>query len=96
MLIRLVAARVAFAVELGVSCVSMGGRGVMTTVEQRVEVRGITRAKAPEPALTDTAIRGERYWSPEFLRLEQDALWPRVWQVAGRVDQVPTPGDYIT
>ena len=66
------------------------------TAEHRVEVRGITRAKAPEPALSDTTIRGERYWSPEFLRLEQDALWPRVWQVAGRVDQVPEPGDYIT
>ena len=29
-------------------------------VEVPVGVRGITRAKAPEPALSDTAIRGER------------------------------------
>lgn len=54
--------------------------------EQRIEVRGITRAKAPEPTLSDSSIRGERYWSADFLRQEQEALWPRVWQVAGRVD----------
>ena len=23
-------------------------------------------------------------------------MWPRVWQVAGRVDQIPEPGDYVT
>jgi phenylpropionate dioxygenase-like ring-hydroxylating dioxygenase large terminal subunit len=65
-------------------------------IEQPVTVVGTTRAKAPEPELTDTPIVGERYWSPEFARLEADALWPRVWQVAGRVDQIPEPGDYVT
>ena len=65
-------------------------------VEQQVEVRGITRAKAPEPELGTEPISGDRYWSPEFARLEADALWTRVWQVAGRVDQIPDPGDYVT
>ena len=65
-------------------------------IEQSVTVRGTTRDKAPEPELTDVAIRGERYWSPEFARTEADSLWPRVWQVAGRVDQIPEPGDYVT
>ena len=37
-------------------------------IEQPVAVRGTTRDKAPEPALTDTAISGDRYWSPEFAR----------------------------
>jgi phenylpropionate dioxygenase-like ring-hydroxylating dioxygenase large terminal subunit len=64
--------------------------------DQPVEVRGITRAKAPEPELTEHAISGERYWSPEVARREAEALWPRVWQVAGRVDQIPEPGDYVT
>ena len=27
---------------------------------------------------------------------EFDASWPQVWQVAGRIDQVPRPGDYVT
>ncbi|MFK8024156.1 MAG: aromatic ring-hydroxylating dioxygenase subunit alpha [Ilumatobacter sp.] len=61
-----------------------------------VEVRGITRAKAPEPDLSGAAITGDRYWSPEWAQREADALWTRVWQVAGRVDQVPEPGDYVT
>ena len=57
---------------------------------------GITRAKAPEPELTGRPITGERYYSAEFAQAEWDALWPRVWQVAGRVDQIPNAGDYVT
>ena len=45
-------------------------------IEQQVAVRGTTRAKAPEPELTDTAIRGERYWSPEFARREEVRYHP--------------------
>ena len=58
--------------------------------------RGITREKASEPALSDRPIGGDRYYSPEFFQQEWECLWPRVWQVAGRVDQVPNPGDYVT
>ncbi len=65
-------------------------------IEQPVAVRGTPRTKAPEPALSTNAIRGERYWTPEFARQEEEALWPRVWQVAGRVDQIREPGDYVT
>jgi phenylpropionate dioxygenase-like ring-hydroxylating dioxygenase large terminal subunit len=65
-------------------------------VEESVAVRGTPRDKAPEPELSANSIRGERYWSPEFATREWEALWPRVWQVAGRVDQIPEPGDYVT
>ena len=58
--------------------------------------QGISREKAPEPELSDRPIAGDRYYSPEFAEQEWQALWPRVWQVAGRVDQLPNPGDYIT
>lgn len=64
--------------------------------DESVIVRGTPREKAPEPVLSDTPIRGERYWSHEFAAKEFEALWPRVWQVAGRVDQIPEPGDYVT
>lgn len=57
---------------------------------------GTPRDKAPEPELSDTPITGERYWSAGFAEREWDALWPRVWQVAGRVDQLAEPGDYVT
>ena len=65
-------------------------------VDQPVHVRGTPRDKAPDPVLSDDPITSERYWSPEFARQEFDALWTRVWQVAGRVDQIPEAGDYVT
>ncbi len=70
----------------------------MTDMASRpVEIRGIDRTKAPEPELgTDPIIFGHRYTSPEFAEREWDHLWTRVWQVAGRVDQVPEAGDYVT
>lgn len=36
----------------------------------------------------------DRYTSAEFARLENQKLWPKVWQVACRVEDVPNPGDY--
>jgi phenylpropionate dioxygenase-like ring-hydroxylating dioxygenase large terminal subunit len=63
---------------------------------RQVVVTPTPRDKAPEPALTAHRIGGDRYWSPEFARREAEALWPRVWQIAGRVDQLPEAGDYIT
>jgi nitrite reductase/ring-hydroxylating ferredoxin subunit len=38
----------------------------------------------------------EAFVSPEYARAEADRLWSRVWQVAGRVEEIPKPGDYIT
>jgi len=57
---------------------------------------GIPRTKAAEPDLSDTPITGDRYWTQEFAEREWSSLWPRVWQIAGRVDQIPKAGDYVT
>lgn len=57
---------------------------------------GITRAKAPEPEFGTAPITGDRYYSQDFAQREWDCLWPRVWQIAGRVDQIPEAGDYVT
>jgi phenylpropionate dioxygenase-like ring-hydroxylating dioxygenase large terminal subunit len=40
-------------------------------------------------------IPKDRYLSREFLDLELEKLWPRVWQVACREEQIPDPGSYI-
>ena len=37
-----------------------------------------------------------RHTSVEFHDLEQEHLWTRTWVIAGRVEDVPEPGDYIT
>jgi phenylpropionate dioxygenase-like ring-hydroxylating dioxygenase large terminal subunit len=53
---------------------------------------------APQPAFLPDApyrIPAERYTSPDFARLENERLWPKVWQVACSVDHVAAPGDAI-
>ena len=72
------------------------GHAVTSTEETIVHLTGISRDKAPEPELSGTAVTGDRYYSRDFAQQEWDALWPRVWQVAGRVDQIPEAGDYLT
>ena len=36
-----------------------------------------------------------RYTDPGFARLEHEHLWPRTWQMACRLEEVPSPGDYV-
>jgi phenylpropionate dioxygenase-like ring-hydroxylating dioxygenase large terminal subunit len=40
-------------------------------------------------------ISYERYVSRDWLRLEKERLFPRVWQVACREEEIPNPGDYV-
>jgi len=35
-----------------------------------------------------------RYVDRDFAKLEAELFWPRVWQMACRLDQIPNPGDY--
>jgi carnitine monooxygenase subunit len=43
------------------------------------------------PALIPAA----RYYDEEFYRLECERLWPNVWQMACRLEQIPNVGDWI-
>jgi len=38
----------------------------------------------------------EAYTSVEYARAEGHKLWSKVWQHAGRVEEIPNVGDYIT
>jgi len=40
-------------------------------------------------------IPAERYYDPEFFELERQHLWPRVWQMACRLEEIPEIGDYV-
>ena len=46
-------------------------------------------------ALGKAFIPKDRYLSREFLDMEMERLWPRVWQIACRGDRVAKPGDYV-
>jgi phenylpropionate dioxygenase-like ring-hydroxylating dioxygenase large terminal subunit len=46
-------------------------------------------------AVDDPAfVARERYLDPGFAALERDRLWPRVWQMACRLDEIPSAGDF--
>ncbi len=37
----------------------------------------------------------ERYFDPDFYQMEADLLWPRVWQMACRLEEIPEAGDFV-
>ena len=43
----------------------------------------------------DGFLPKERYTTPEFMDLEFERLWPRVWQIAGREEELGAPGAFI-
>src|SRR5438093_12177819 len=40
-------------------------------------------------------IPTKRYYDEEFYRLECEHLWPHVWQMACRLEQIPEVGDWL-
>jgi len=40
-------------------------------------------------------IPSRRYFDAEFFELERERLWPRVWQMACRLEEIPKTGDWI-
>ncbi len=40
-------------------------------------------------------IPKQRYYDPEFYALENELFWPRVWQMACRLEELPKPGDFV-
>ncbi|MBV1687916.1 aromatic ring-hydroxylating dioxygenase subunit alpha [Novosphingobium sp. G106] len=40
-------------------------------------------------------IPAERYYDPHFFELEKEKLWPHVWQMACRLEEIPEIGDYV-
>jgi phenylpropionate dioxygenase-like ring-hydroxylating dioxygenase large terminal subunit len=38
----------------------------------------------------------EAFLSSDYARAEKEKLWPRVWQMAGREEDIPNVGDYFT
>jgi phenylpropionate dioxygenase-like ring-hydroxylating dioxygenase large terminal subunit len=46
--------------------------------------------------ITDPAfVPRERYSDQEFFELENEKLWPHVWQMACRLEEIPEVGDFV-
>lgn len=54
-------------------------------------------ATVAEREVTRESVRisGDNYLSAEFMAEEKKHLWPKVWQVACREEEIPKAGDYI-
>src|SRR6187401_1732588 len=51
--------------------------------------------KAPDPDLDHAIVRKERYTSAEFMKLEWERMWQRVWLLGGLETDLSEPGDYV-
>lgn len=51
--------------------------------------------EGPVPDIGTEPVDVQRYIAPEFARLEEKHLWPRIWQMACREEEIPNPGDTI-
>ena len=74
------------------------GHGVGDGLEAVGEVElheGAGRYIAGVLVREDGFVPKERYVSREFVDLEMEHLWPCVWQVACREEQIPEVGDYL-
>ena len=40
-------------------------------------------------------VSTERYRSREYQERERERLWMRVWQIAGRAEEIPEAGDWM-
>jgi phenylpropionate dioxygenase-like ring-hydroxylating dioxygenase large terminal subunit len=51
--------------------------------------------KAEDPSLGNGIIDPRRYYSREFMRLEWERMWTKVWLLGGREVDIPEAGDYF-
>jgi nitrite reductase/ring-hydroxylating ferredoxin subunit len=52
------------------------------------------RARVPFAMSEPGFVPKQRYYDREFFELEKKNLWPRMWQMAARLEEIPNPGDY--
>jgi phenylpropionate dioxygenase-like ring-hydroxylating dioxygenase large terminal subunit len=67
-----------------------GEDDVMTLDHRRRSALGL-----PHEVVVSDRIPKERYYDPEFFALEAERLWPRVWQMACRLEEIPHAGDFV-
>ena len=63
--------------------------------ERGISWRSSIRSRRAPGPLRDGAARPgpkERYYDPDFFALEAEQLWPRTWQMACRLEEIPRAG----
>ena len=52
-------------------------------------------ASVPFAVRDPELVPAKRYFDPGFFEAEKAGLWPRVWQMACRLEEIPEPGDFV-
>lgn len=47
-----------------------------------------------EPGTFNMSISTDRYTCPDYAARERETIWKRTWQIVGRVEDLPKPGDW--
>ena len=68
---------------------------IITRSDPSEKPNGTPVEPAPKMDLGTQMIPAARYFSPEFMQLEWDRIWSKVWLLGGRTVDIPNPGDYI-
>ena len=69
------------------------------TPDSKNEALGIARRQraleqAGDPDRPDKTLSKEAYISSDFARLEAEKMWPKVWQIACRLEELENVGDF--
>ncbi len=56
---------------------------------------GLRQAANPYYVTDPELIPAKRYFDEAFFELEREHLWPHVWQMACRLEQIPNVGDWV-
>ena len=59
-------------------------------------MQGQNSSKGDIGEVRDDFVPASDYISPDFAALEDELLWPRVWQMACREEDIPEVGDFHT
>jgi len=60
-----------------------------------IEITERLRSDNPFRIVRPELVPTKRYYDPDFYALECERLWPHVWQMACRLEQIPEVGDWI-
>jgi phenylpropionate dioxygenase-like ring-hydroxylating dioxygenase large terminal subunit len=75
----------------------VGALDAVHIVDPDREHVGVAGSPASDAAPQDHHfVDKRRYLAPAFLERERERLWPRVWQLAGTMADLPEPGRYFT
>lgn len=60
-----------------------------------IPLHDVADASVPFRITDPERIPAQRYYDEEFYKLECERLWPHVWQMACRLEQIPNVGDWV-